>query len=121
MYRSSIRTALASAALLALSAPASAQDDLADKANELAEQANDVQQQAAALSNEAVNAQAARDDDARADAAADGRGAVRDDNDDDDDGGKWGLLGLLGLAGLLGLRKRDDGRVHVDATRDRRP
>ena len=43
------------------------------------------------------------------------------DTDDDDDDGRfpWGLLGLLGLAGLLGTRRRDDD-ARVTTTRDTR-
>lgn len=126
MSKLSFRGALASAALIALAAPAWAQDDLADKANELAEQANDVQAQAGALANEALSAEAARDADRERD--RDGRdgvdGAVANsvdgDDDGDDDSGKWGLLGLLGLAGLLGLRKKNDTHVR-DPLHDRRP
>lgn len=122
MRKLSFRGALASAALVALAAPAWAQDDLADKANELAEQANDVQARAGALANEALDAEAARDSDRDRD--RDGvDGAVAnsvDDDDGDDDSGKWGLLGLLGLAGLLGLRKKNDAHVR-DPLHDRRP
>ena len=102
MRKLSLPGALASAALLALAAPALAQDDLADRANELAEQANDVQQQAGALANEAADAEAVDE-------------ALRDRRDGDDDF-PWGLLGLLGLAGLLGLRKPDRA-VRVDDRR----
>ena len=127
MPRSSIRTALASAALLALAAPALAQDDLADKANELAEQANDVQAQAGALANEALSAEAARDADRDRDRRDGADGAVAntvddaDDGDADGDSGKWGLLGLLGLAGLLGLRKGTGRNAAADPLHDRRP
>ena len=118
MRHSSLRTALASAAILALAAPAWAQDDLADKANELAEQANDVQARAGALANEATARDAEREG-AAAD-AANAAGIADGDDDDDGDGGRWGLLGLLGLAGLLGLRKTGN-RVRVDPLRDDRP
>lgn len=124
MRRLPLRGALASAALLALAAPALAQDDLADKANALAEQANDVQERAGALANEALEADAAREGDRRDGvdgAAANAADAVDDGDDDGGDSGRWGLLGLLGLAGLLGLRKKADDRVRVDPLHDRRP
>jgi MYXO-CTERM domain-containing protein len=129
MRHLSLRGALASAALLAVAAPALAQDDLAEKAKEVAEQANDVQAQAGALANEALNAEAARDSERNGDRdrrdGVDGAAANAADDagdgDDDGDSGKWGLLGLLGLAGLLGLRKRNDQHVRVDPLHDRRP
>ncbi len=123
MRKMTLPGALASAALLALAAPALAQDDLADKANELAEQANDVQAQAGALANEALSAEAERDGDRRDGVDGAVANAADDAADGDDDGvsGQWGLLGLLGLAGLLGLRRRPEPNVRTDPLRDPRP
>ena len=113
----------AAAALATLSAPALAKDNLADRAKEIAEQANDVQAQAGALANDAANADAARDADARAARGdrddvndADGNGARKDRDGDHDGGFPWGLLGLLGLAGLAGLKRND--HHHHDDRRD---
>jgi uncharacterized low-complexity protein len=107
MRKSSIRTALASAFILALAAPGSAQDDLA-------EQANDVQAQAGALATAAAEREG-RDDRDRASADAANAAGIADGDDDDGDGGKWGLLGLLGL------RKNGDHRARADPPRDDRP
>src|SRR5688500_9552205 len=96
------KQALLAAALVALPAPAFAQNEaVEEQAEEVAESANQLAEESNELS--AVVA----DDAAAADADGDGvRDADRHDGDDDDDSGKWGLLGLLGLAGLLGLKKR---------------
>ncbi len=104
MKTSTLKHALmAAAALLIAPAAASAQSNIAEKAEEVTQQAQEVTQQADQL----ANSQTETDYVAR--------------EERDRDGFDWGLLGLLGLAGLLGLKKKDDDRdIHVDARRDGR-